>query len=55
MTLAAYTAPMSDPSGLLGALRDRIEALDKQIIALIAVRLKIVEGVAEAKLVAARP
>jgi len=46
---------MSDPSGLLGALRDRIEAIDKQIIALLAERLRIVEDVAEAKLAAASP
>jgi chorismate mutase/prephenate dehydratase len=36
-------------------LRDRIEAVDRQIIALIAERLKIVEDVAEAKLTSASP
>jgi chorismate mutase / prephenate dehydratase len=39
----------------LAALRDRIEAVDRQIIALIAERLKIVEDVAEAKLASASP
>lgn len=39
----------------LATLRDRIEAVDRQIIALIAERLKIVEQVAEAKLAAASP
>ncbi len=37
------------------SLRDRIEAVDRQIIALIAERLKIVEDVAEAKLTTASP
>ncbi len=44
---------MSDPD--LSALRDRIEAVDRQIIALIAERLKIVEDVAAAKLASASP
>ncbi|MEO8701917.1 MAG: prephenate dehydratase [Kofleriaceae bacterium] len=44
---------MSGPD--LGSLRDRIEAVDRQIIALIAERLAIVEGVAEAKLASASP
>jgi len=44
---------MSGPD--LGSLRDRIEAVDRQIIQLIAERLKIVEDVAEAKLAAASP
>lgn len=39
----------------LGTLRDRIEALDRQIIALIGERMKLVEGVIEAKLAAASP
>jgi len=39
----------------LSSLRDRIEAVDRQIIELIAERLKIVEGVAEAKLASASP
>ncbi|MEO6573374.1 MAG: chorismate mutase [Polyangiaceae bacterium] len=39
----------------LVALRDRIEALDRQIITLIAERLKIVSGVIEAKLATASP
>lgn len=44
---------MADPD--LASLRDRIEAVDRQIIALVAERLRIVEGVAEAKLTAASP
>lgn len=44
---------MSAPD--LGSLRDRIEAVDKQIIALVAARLKIVEDVVEAKLTSASP
>ncbi|MBX3155536.1 MAG: chorismate mutase [Deltaproteobacteria bacterium] len=44
---------MSAPDLL--ALRDRIEAVDRQIIALVAERLRIVEGVAEAKLASASP
>jgi len=43
------------PEPDLAALRDRIEAVDRQIIALIAERQKIVEGVVEAKLAAASP
>ena len=39
----------------LGALRDRIDSVDRQIIALIAERLRIVEEVAIAKLEAASP
>jgi len=39
----------------LVSLRDRIEAVDRQIIALVAERLKIVEDVAEAKLASASP
>ncbi|HET7502584.1 MAG TPA: bifunctional chorismate mutase/prephenate dehydratase [Kofleriaceae bacterium] len=39
----------------LGSLRDRIEAVDRNIIALIAERLKIVEEVAAAKLTSASP
>ncbi len=49
---------MSDrdpPAPNLGSLRDRIEAIDRQIIALLAERLHIVEDVAEAKLAAASP
>jgi chorismate mutase/prephenate dehydratase len=42
---------MSGPD--LGSLRDRIEAVDRQIIQLIAERLRIVEDVAEAKLASA--
>jgi chorismate mutase / prephenate dehydratase len=44
---------MADPD--LGSLRDRIEAVDRQIIALVAERLRIVEDVAAAKLAAASP
>jgi chorismate mutase/prephenate dehydratase len=44
---------MSAPD--LGSLRDRIEAVDKQIIALVAARLKIVEDVVAAKLASASP
>jgi chorismate mutase / prephenate dehydratase len=44
---------MSAPD--LTSLRDRIEAVDRQIIALLAERLAIVEGVVEAKLAAASP
>lgn len=44
---------MSAPD--LSSLRDRIEAVDQQIIALLAERLKIVEDVAEAKLTSASP
>lgn len=44
---------MSAPD--LVSLRDRIEAVDRQIIALVAERLKIVEDVAAAKLSAASP
>src|SRR5690242_16047761 len=44
-------APMID----LSALRDRIDAVDRQIIALVANRMKIVEEVAIAKLDAASP
>ncbi len=51
----AYHARMSDPALQLGALRDRIEAIDRQIITLLAERLHIVEDVAEAKLAAASP
>ncbi len=43
------------PGPDLVTLRDRIEAVDRQIIALIAERLKIVEDVAEAKLTTASP
>lgn len=39
----------------LASLRDRIEAVDRNIIALLAERQKIVEGVAEAKLASASP
>jgi chorismate mutase/prephenate dehydratase len=39
----------------LGALRDRIEAVDRQIITLLAERQDIVKGVVEAKLAAASP
>jgi chorismate mutase/prephenate dehydratase len=39
----------------LASLRDRIEAVDRQIIALIAERLRIVEDVIEAKLMSASP
>ncbi|MDQ3369895.1 MAG: chorismate mutase, partial [Myxococcota bacterium] len=39
----------------LAALRDRIEAVDRQIIQLIAERLRIVDGVVEAKLASASP
>ncbi len=47
---------MSDPPApLLGSLRERIEDIDRQIIALLAQRLRIVEDVAEAKLAAASP
>ncbi len=47
---------MSDaPAPNLGSLRERIEAIDRQIIALLAERLHIVEDVAEAKLAAASP
>ena len=49
---------MSDrdpPAPNLGSLRDRIEAIDRQIIVLLAERLRIVEDVAEAKLAAASP
>src|SRR3954463_15680126 len=44
---------MSAPD--LSSLRDRIEAVDRQIIALLAERLKIVEDVAAAKLASASP
>jgi chorismate mutase / prephenate dehydratase len=44
---------MSPPE--LASLRDRIEAVDRQIIALVAERLRIVEDVAAAKLAAASP
>src|SRR5215813_353356 len=44
---------MPDPD--LASLRDRIEAVDRQLIALVAERLKIVEDVAAAKLAAASP
>ncbi len=44
---------MSAPD--LASLRDRIEAVDRQIIQLIGERLAIVEGVAEAKLATASP
>jgi chorismate mutase/prephenate dehydratase len=44
---------MSQPD--LALLRDRIEAVDRQIIALLAERLKIVEDVVAAKLTAASP
>jgi chorismate mutase/prephenate dehydratase len=44
---------MADPD--LASLRDRIEAVDRQLIALVAERLKIVEDVAAAKLAAASP
>ena len=39
----------------LGLLRDRIDAVDRQIIALIAERMRIVEDVVAAKLDAASP
>ena len=39
----------------LSALRDRIDTVDRQIIALLAERLRIVEEVAVAKLEAASP
>ena len=39
----------------IGTLRERIETIDRQIIALIAERLRIVEDVAEAKLASAAP
>ncbi len=39
----------------LSSLRDQIEAVDRRIIALLAERLAIVEGVAEAKLASASP
>ena len=39
----------------LSSLRDRIESVDRQIIALLAERLKIVEEVAAAKLASAAP
>src|SRR4029453_11381065 len=45
---------MSAPADL-ASLRDRIEAVDRQIIALIAERLAIVEHVIEAKLASASP
>jgi len=48
-------AAMTDPAATLGALRDRIDALDRQIIALLAERLRTVEEVAAAKLDAASP
>jgi chorismate mutase/prephenate dehydratase len=44
---------MSEPD--LAQLRDRIEAVDRKIIALVAERLKIVEDVVAAKLTAASP
>ncbi|HEY4178347.1 MAG TPA: prephenate dehydratase domain-containing protein [Kofleriaceae bacterium] len=44
---------MSAPD--LSSLRERIDAVDKQIIALLAERLRIVEGVVEAKLSTAAP
>jgi len=44
---------MPDPD--LVSLRDRVEAVDRQIIALLAERLKIVEDVVEAKLTTASP
>jgi len=44
---------MSEPD--LALLRDRIEAVDRKIIALVAERLKIVEDVVAAKLTAASP
>lgn len=43
------------PEPDLVSLRDRIEAVDRQLIALVAERLKIVEDVAAAKLAAASP
>lgn len=43
------------PEPDLAQLRDRIEAVDRQIIALLAERQKIVEGVVAAKLAAASP
>src|SRR3954468_4519986 len=43
------------PSPDMVSLRDRIEAVDRQLIALVAERLKIVEEVAAAKLAAASP
>ena len=48
-------SPSDPPAPALGSLRDRIESIDRQIIALLAERLKIVEDVAEAKLAAASP
>jgi len=48
-----YSPAMSVPD--LSSLRDRIEAVDRNIIALVAERLKIVEDVAGAKLAAASP
>ena len=44
---------MSAPD--LSSLRDHIEAVDRQIIALVAERLRIVEDVAAAKLTTAAP
>src|SRR3954469_12327390 len=43
------------PSPDMVSLRDRIEAVDRNIIALVAERLKIVEDVAAAKLASASP
>jgi chorismate mutase/prephenate dehydratase len=43
------------PAPDLSSLRDRIEAVDRQIIALLAERLKVVEEVAAAKLASAAP
>src|ERR1044071_9745146 len=48
-----YSAAMAEPD--LAQLRDRIEAVDRKIIALVAERLKIVEDVVAAKLSAASP
>ncbi len=42
-------------SASLASIRERIDAVDQQIIALLAERLAIVEEVAEAKLVSASP
>ena len=46
---------MAEPTGDLTALRDRIEAIDRQLLALLADRLRVVEDVVAAKLAAASP
>jgi hypothetical protein len=48
-----YNAAMADPD--LSALRDRIEQVDRQIIALLAERQQVVEEVVVAKLASASP